>query len=716
MVTTTRSVPGLVVLGAGDRSAPGGPGGGLAPGNPELTTIAVSVRGGGFVVGDSVGAAEPMGGRQLAAALAGTPLYGGEARMWLRWPDDARERETLRQNLVALAASTGVAVWAPEPGAGAVVLSSCGDLGAVGPAGEPATWQVYLPPEAGPTRFRSDQDGRLSPVGAAGVTTYPGVPLVSVPAERLRAMAAYYTRLREQRGLFRVDLTLLDDGRWAAQHAGTAPHALGPRTLERALRDAGWRGEDLVLLASYPEPVAEGLRRYGSPLVRRLRAGVWMLPPEARLATADGAPRAVDRAGRPVHWMRLDAQGPASVWRSHDGLLVENRQPPATEMRRPVDRRPPATGAQRPGHRPPPAAGVLRPEERRRADEPPPQPAPAIVAATWPDLPSAPPPELVTARRGPVHGIYWITDRPNVNAEPVDLYVRCDCPPSRAVDDGVPTPHLFLLGTLAPPTPEELGNDQHLLRVQVAPGGAVDLSSINVQEPPVVQALLSGRSGVYLLPGGLLDRTSLSAGHAVAASGRLVQTDPLPVGRALRLRCAGAEHGIDGLPGDLPRWPWETEALAWALLPEDGTGPTVGAGSGAVGKLLASGAGDSGMGGALVLSRKRPRLRAGYRLIRLSVPWRRAIDIGATAEQIGELTTIRSALPDMLAADIELVLPRDEFDDVEVVRVLTAGRFGWRPVNGESARPGGPTGETPRDRRPDASDPAGVSGPHSGSC
>ncbi|MBM7489480.1 hypothetical protein JOD64_000702 [Micromonospora luteifusca] len=602
----------------------------LAAGHPELTTIGAAVRGGGFVIGDYGGSYQIVGGRRLAAALSEMPLYGGEVRMWIRWPFDGDEQALLHGNLTAFAENTGAIVWAPERNALTEILESCHDLSAADRAGGPAAWRAYLPTATGSSRFESDLDGRLSPVGKRIVSSYPGVPLVTVARERERAMAARYAELRTQHGLFRLDLTVLADGRWAAQHADDVPHALGPRVLHRMLRAAGWQGEDLVLLAGYPGSAAAGLRDYGTQLTSALRAQVWILPPDADVESLDGTARAVDRDGRPVEWQRLDSGQPQRRWRSENGLLVD------------ADRSARSSAVAGPAPEPPPDASS-RPA------------APRTPAG--PDLPVSATPSLVTARRGLRHGIDWLAARPEVNEDPVELYVVCGCPPAEAVERGVPTPHLFLVGTLRPPAPGTLAAGAHLLRVRVEPGGAVDTSSINVHEPPVVQALLANREKSYLLPGGLLGRTRLVASYDVAASGNFTARAALPTGPALAMRCSGAEHGIEGLPSDVSRWPWEHDATAYALLP----GPNV-----------------ASSNGALVLLRRRPRVRPGRRLLELRVPWRRAIDVRATALQIARLAPVRSAAAALLEAKVELLLPGGEYERVDVVRVLSAGRLGWR--------------------------------------
>ncbi|WP_432990737.1 hypothetical protein [Dactylosporangium sp. CA-233914] len=614
----------------------------LFAGHPELTTIGVAVRGGGFVVGDYTGSYQVADGRRLAAVLSDLPLYGGEVRMWMQWPSDVADRERLDGNLAKFAENTGAIVWAPERSAVTEILDSCQDLSATDRTGGPAAWRAYLPRAGESPRFESDLDGRLSPAGRVVATTYPGVPLVSVAPTRQGSLATRYTSLRAQSGLFHIDLTVLPDGRWAVQYADSGPHALGPRVLHRMLRAVGWQGEDLVLLASYRASAASGVRRYGTRLVDGLNAEVWVLPPDVDFACIDGSAHAVDRTGRPVAWQRLGVGEPQLRWRSDNGVLVAVSGPvrlPAAAGGAPKRPLPIAQGL---------VVSVTQPEPQRPTGPPP---------AADLDLPVSARPSLTTARRGRPHGIYWLADRPMVNAEPVELYVVCGCPPAEAVGRGVPTPHLFLVGTLKPPAPGMLAGGEHLLRVRVDPGGAVDTSSIFVHEPSVVQALLAHRGESYLLPGGLLRRARLVASYGVEASGQLAARGTFPTRPALALRCSGAEHGIAGLPGDLPRWPWETEATAYALLP----GPDI-----------------ASSNGALVLLRRRPEVWAGRRLLELRIPWRRAIDVRATAKQIAGLAQVRSAVAGMLAARVELLLPGDSYERVRVSRVRTAGRLGWR--------------------------------------
>ncbi len=702
----------------------------LMAGHPELTTIGAAVRAGGFLVGDYGGGHEVADGRRFAAMLAALPLYGTEVRMWVTWPADEEEQERLHRNLSRFAETTGAIVWAPDPQAGTEVLDSCRDLGVTAHDGGPGTWHAYPPPAAAEPRFVPDADGRLSPAREPLLRSAGGVSVISVPAGRWRTAHDRYQSLTGRDGLFAVDLTVLADGRWALLYADTDPHVLGPREFQRMLRTAGWEGEDLLLLAHYPDAAARGLRWFGAGLADSLRANVWALPPDGDFEVLDGLARAVDRRGRPLQWNSLGKD--RAAWTTEDGCLMpagDRRRPAvARPLARPVPASSTAPSAPEPVVSPhtlrpvaasgsytavsssppsprnepgPPAAprppAVLQPVHEKAAPQPAhakavlqpvhekPEPEPAVREPAVPKpvpepvmprperpatVDASPPagvsPRLHTAKVKLRHGLYWLADRPRVNAEPVDLFVTCPEEPDRAAAEGLPTPHLFAVGLLRPPASDTSQPGENLLRVRVAEGGAVDLSSIDVHVPPTLQLLLANRGESYLLPAGLLDRVMLLDGWPVRPAGGYSAGERLPEGRTLTLRSSGARHGLDGLPADVPRWPRATDDVAYALLP----GPRV-----------------TTPGGALALLSAKPRPRPGHRLLRLRVHRRRAIDVRSAAAQLAGLPAVRSRAGELAAAGVELVLPGRQYDKVSVLQVLTPGRVGWRVVPGPGDRP-----------------------------
>ncbi|GAB7042499.1 MULTISPECIES: hypothetical protein [Catenuloplanes] len=159
----------------------------LRDGHPRLATVAVTVRSGGFVIGDYRGTQRVHAGRRLASVLGDLPLYGCDLRLWLTWPAEAADRDHLLRNVADLAETTGATVWTP-PAGGAVELSGDRhDLRAIEPTGEPGVWQAHRPDRAtGEAAFRSGPDGRLVPVTAPVTVTVratPAAPAVpSAPA------------------------------------------------------------------------------------------------------------------------------------------------------------------------------------------------------------------------------------------------------------------------------------------------------------------------------------------------------------------------------------------------------------------------------------------------------------------------------------------------------------------------------------------------------
>ncbi len=608
----------------------------LWPGHLGLVTIAAEVRAGAFVVGDYGGGQADLNGVQLAAALGGRALYGAEIRMWLDWPAEAAEHGRLADGLAGLADACGAVVWAPEPGATIEVLDGCHDLGAVDVAGRPAGWLGYRPARAGAPRFAPDADGRLVPAGGVAMAGRSGGPSVGRAVGPVQTMSDRYGRVAGERGLFVVDLAVLHDGRWAARRMDNSVLALGSRECRRMLSGAGWRGEDLALVSTYPPEVATEVRRGATQMFAGLGAEVWSLPPGAQVEAVGDRCRAIDEFGRPVEWRRLtpDPARAAPRWHSREGIL---RPYPTTAPERTEPAEPAFLWWGLPG-----------PEPR---SVPPPDADPL--------LPSSTAPRLAPAQRRLSHGIYWLADRPKVNAEAVELYVVAGCPPEQAFTTGVPSPHLYLVGLLAPPDPGRLRTGEYLLRVRVEPGGVVDLSSIDIHVPPVVQLMLSAGGQAYLMPGGLLSRARLTAAYAVSPHGRYARCHEFPDLPPLALRFQGARHGIDGLPDDVPRWPRHATDIAYALVedPRD---------------LLAR--------HWLALSSRLPSARAGAFLLRLRVPRRRAIDVVGTARQLVGLTATRSAVPALTGARVRLVLPRRSYAQVTVERVLAGGSRGWRRV------------------------------------
>ena len=273
----------------------------MRPGHPGLLTVAVEIRGGRFLLGDYNAASWLADAPKLAASLATIPLYGANLRLWLSWPKATEERGRLRSGLAELAELTGATVWAPAEGGAVRVLPDSRDLGAVDRHGNPSVWESYGPaPVSG---FESDLDGRLVPSGGIVTTSYPGVPLVSVPPGRERVMVARYARLTPSPGQFRIDLTILVDGRVACRYQDGSLLAVSARELGQRLRAAGWSGAPVALLAETAPERLDGVHQHLAEIGRQLGVTVsleTMGQPEVPGASAPSLPSSGDALPPPA--------------------------------------------------------------------------------------------------------------------------------------------------------------------------------------------------------------------------------------------------------------------------------------------------------------------------------------------------------------------------------------------------------------------------------
>ncbi len=589
----------------------------LATGHPALTTLAVTVRDGGFLSRRCDGDCVIQSGQSLASVLS-QPIYGGDVRMWLKWPTTPDERYRLHTNLGDFADATGATVWAPPDGGAARVIPGCADLGVLDHIGRPARWRMYAPHgSTGPAAFESDLDGRLVPVGGVWSAPTPAVPLITVSPGRIDAMAEQYGRLASRDGLFLIDLAVLADGRLAARRRDGWVLSLGTREFRSLLTTAGWTDEAIVVLSPVPADAVVQLSTHAAGLFADLGVEAWGLQPACDWVVLNGQATAVTFSDVPGEWRRLGS-GPPGQWRSEEGRLV-----------------PAARSAAVYGY---PAAGTAKPWLRGHQ----------AVAKTATDQPS-----FIMARRNRPTGLNWLRNPPMVNAEPIELYLRSTCKPTVAAAKGVPSPDPFLVGRLDPLPPPGGSTAEYVLRVRVEPGGAVDLRWPEQHVPPAVALQLCPRA--YLIPAGLLHRVTLLAGYLVEESGALCQIVEF-AGTPILLRYANARHGIDGLPNDVPRWPRTSTAAAYALLP----GPT-----------------NVALAGWIPLRRKPPKFAEG-RLVQLRIERRQALDVAAVANQSSTLTSVRSRLGQLSEAGIELILPMRSYERTSVVRVLEAQDGHWQ--------------------------------------
>ena len=268
--------------------------------------------------------------------------------------------------------------------------------------------------------------------------------------------------------------------------------------------------------------------------------------------------------------------------------------------------------------------------------------------------PSTSPAVVVERRRAPTLGVPWLHPGQSVNADAFEVFVASHRNPRRVAEDGLPSPDLFLVGRLDPRPLQPIDTATYLLQIRVEPGGAIPLTSMQAHVPARLQHRL-GVNGGYLLPAGRFDRLRLLAGYRLGEAGQLSadgEFDDAPV----RLDCAGAWHGVAGLPNDVSRWPESRSGSAYALVPTRGTGPPR---------------------GWLRLYPRAPRLTEGHVLLEVHVPAGRAIDVPATAEALARLPAVRSRAEQLRSAGIGLIAPSRSYGRLSVHRVFDASHSSW---------------------------------------
>lgn len=617
----------------------------LRPGHPALSTVAVGVASGDFVLGDYGGGVSRCDGRQLAAALASLPLYGSALRLWLSWPDAIEERRRLRLNLALLAATTGATVWAPAEGGRVEILDGCRDLSVVDRDARPGRWEPHGNVDG--AAFQSDVDGRLAPVGGVVTTGCRGVPLVSVPAAQEQETAARYESLRPTQAVFRVDLAVLADGRLALRYRDDSLLAVGPQQLRLLLEQAGWRGADLMLLSRISPERSAGARHHADSLARHIAAGI-------SFTAAPGVGPAPEAVAAPAQ--------PTAPRSSSTELIAGDRMParldagplPAVQLAAS------AAGADRTTNVRTTAASPERDENKPPDDDPLYGLAPPVMSSRFIDGP-----RLTQAPRAAAwHGLTWLPPQPQVNAEQCDLFVESAADPGLAAA-GIPSANLFLLGHLDANRLALRTEHGYLLALRIDPGGAVDVAASEVTPPPALAAALRERD-VYVLPAGWLDRCRLVAGLRVVRGGRLLPQNRF-VDLPVTLLSRGAAHGIPGLPNEVQRWPHgglRTTISRYVMVKEDSP---------------------DGLGPWQRLHQQRPPAVTGHRLLEVRVGRERAINVANTARALAGLSRVQTTLSQLLADRADHVVPVASYPYTQIEQEFRADRGSWQRI-----RSGGP--------------------------
>jgi hypothetical protein len=550
----------------------------------------------------------------------------------------------------------------------------------------PVDWVLVQPPQlatALPGWFALC-NGQIRP--RTGIVSLPlpdGLALVT-RADFIARRAAAARLVSAPSGLSTVAVTVRA-GAFVIGYYGGGDDVHGGRALAAALADLPLYGTDLRLWLTWPAGRQERqhLSTQLTALAETLDGTVWAPPVggTARVLPKDGDLVALDESGRPHGWLPHRPAEHRGRYRFETDAV--GRLVPARSPTRPGQM---ATGTVMNGRTPrvtvrpvplPGTSSLARPETLVELETTPPTPAAGAgtnassTQLAWRGRPGASvlpvatvaallaptvarPALVVEPGPRPPHGVDWLPERPLVNAAPVDLYLVSSLAPHRAAELGVPAPDLYLPARLFPRPVHPPNPSGYLLRVHVQRGGAVDLSEVGVHVPAKIQHLV-GVSGVYLLPAGWLDRATIRASAVLHPDGEPGQEQPVP-DAPLLLRCAGAGHGVEGLPNEASRWPRHRASRAYALMPDHAV---------------------SLPSGWLVLHQHRPPVRPGHQLLQVRVPRQRAIDLRATATRLAPLRSVRSRL-DHLGADVQLILPRRCYDKVSVLRVLRPVKGSWR--------------------------------------
>jgi len=702
----------------------------LMPCRHRLTTVAVNADLGMFEIARFDDAGSLLDGVELATlVLASLDVVHPDVQLAMTWPRDATAGTNLHDELIRLADALGRTVWVPEPHGAAFVLPGLGEFVAVDEVGAPSKWRAYPPrlAENWTPNYETDRDGRLVPAGTVSAARFPGVPFVSVPAAQLENLRDWYAAIAPQPGLFPVDLAVLADGRLAvAQSDGTTAVA-GPRELQVMLREAGWRGEELLLLAQPDAGVWNTTIDHARALVDGLRTDLWLATLGAEVwVQADGTLAADGPDGTDLAWCcvayghtaaNVTLPAALAVPRlADDGRIVSRPAlaaavdaisaaattvSPAAPL--PWDVTVPdfldglaEVGAQASaGASAAVVAGLSLTEPYGLSSDPyglsnepygdltvriPDDPAPVLEPAREPApaglSTGVAPLSLVdgTARwpagalgralgtKAP-HGVPWLPESPVVNARALDLYIWTPLATDQVESWGLPSADLFLLAGQDPLRLADRRPSGYLLRVRVPEHAAVDLHEHTRHAPTAVQQRLVDTGNTHLLPLAWLKDLRVTARFDLDGQGGVRARGDVGAG-ALAIRFEGAEHGVPGLPNEVVHWPDKgsrADAPSYLLLPEE-PGMSL--------SVLHN--------GFVALSRTKPAMEEGYRLLEVRVRRRRAVDVPATLDTLAGLNIV-GRMHDFIGLD--LLLPEADLNKAVVTKIWHRGTGGRTVVD-----------------------------------
>ncbi len=615
-------------------------------GASRVTTVAVNADLARFEITRFDDAGNLLGGVEFATLVgASLDVVHPDVQLALTWPTDTAACEALDVELMRLADALNRTIWVPEPAGAAFVIPGCGEFAAVDEVGGPSTWRAYPSRLATDWRphYGTDLDGRLVPMGAVAAARFPGVRLVSMNASQLEQMRRWYESVAPCDGLFVIDLAVLGDGRFGVQIRDKKALAVGARELRMLLREAGWSGEDLLLLAQPPAKHWDAALAHVRHLVDLLAVDIWLPAAESDVwVNPDGT---------------LAADGPNGAWhvvaygRSAEGglphALANASRPTGRSMRREIGLELDASSILAPT--------VLVPEMR----------APAVYGTEMAGtaeviVPAGLALAPVLGTDAP-HAVHWLPPAPVVNSRPIDLYIWTPMAADVIEGWGLPSADLFLLAGRDPLRLADRRRDGYLLRVLAPERTAVDLHEHGRDAPATVRQRLVDTGCTHLLPLAWMSDLRVTARFDLDAQGGISARSDLGAG-ALAIRFEGAEHGVPGLPNEVVHWPdkgQRADAPMYLMLSDVDLLDS---------RILQR--------GYVSLSRKRPAFDSDRQVLELKVRKRRAIDVPATLNTLSGLPVV-GRLHDFVGLD--LLLSEHDLANAVLAKIWRHGPSG-KPV------------------------------------
>lgn len=633
----------------------------IMPSTNNITTVAVNAELGRFEITRFDDAGSLLGGVEFATLVsASLDVLNPDVQIALTWPTDPALCASLDTELMRLADGLNRTVWVPQLPGAAFVLPGFGEFVAVDEVGAPSRWRAYPSrlSEDWEPNYGTDLDGRLAPIGEVAGRRFPGVPFVSVPPHQLEHLKPWYAAIAPCDGLFPLDLAVLPDGRLGVQLKDGNTVVTGPRELHVLLREAGWTGEDLLLLAQPGAEVWNTAIDHARSLVDGLSTDLWLPTLGAEVwAQADGTLAADGPDGADHAWCCVAFGRSAAEVTLPAALSVPRLADPGLLVPRPETLAGPTILAPMV-----PAHGELA-TDPYLVESPGDDAAELTVRLPVPTSGTLPPGPVTLGRDqgiGSPHGVPWLPEPAVVNERALDLYLWTPLASDQIEGWGLPSADLFLLAGQDPLKLAGRRPHGYLLRVKTPAQAAVDLLEHAKHAPSAVQQRLLDTGGTHLLPLAWFKDLRVTARFDLDGQGGVRARTDVGAGE-LAIRFEGAEHGVPGLPNEVVHWPDKgsrADAPSYLLLPEKGSGT----------EIIHN--------GYVPLTRKKPALEEGHWLLEVKVRRRRAIDIPATLDSLHDLPVV-GRMHDFVGLD--LLLPEADLAKAVVTKIWRQGP-GSRPI------------------------------------